>query len=474
MSKTSNKSKFVAGKIASSILVLITFLLINIIMAIIYMTVKRLFLFPEEILLLGFFVINGLLMYLILNTSLNILFSDSQKDAKNVLGDVYRQKNIYKNNTLEEIKFINQSLVSELMNERQKNLEIQKNILNFISSIETLFFEITGTQKSDDILVNFEMVNKNLYKMLSNYQTQNKNIKSFVNELTYHNNKIKDQLDINPIDSENLFEVLNKSKKEEESFINTFLELKEVLNNTYKKIQEITKLSEDVYGNTTAAARTSIESDLHIKQLVPIMDDLESSINKSIELIVELSNSMCKVENIINTIIDISTQTDLLALNASIEAARAGEHGKGFAVVSDNIKKLAKKTSLSINEIEELIKSTQDKTNKVAEVIKLTSSNLKKGYQEVVQSVANFSKIEENINNINNMMGNVHNSTIYQSKNHEHLIDSFNIASKSIKMNLNNIIELEKSIDMQNKKTYKNIEAISELTTFINEKKINV
>jgi methyl-accepting chemotaxis protein len=106
---------------------------------------------------------------------------------------------------------------------------------------------------------------------------------------------------------------------------------------------------------------------------------IQEKVGQSVLRVKEMGQRSDQIGAIIETIDDIATQTNLLALNAAIEAARAGEHGKGFAVVADEVRKLAEKSSVATKEITTLIKEIQATVNEAVRAMAEGASEVEAG-----------------------------------------------------------------------------------------------
>ncbi|MGD6940926.1 methyl-accepting chemotaxis protein [Cytobacillus gottheilii] len=189
--------------------------------------------------------------------------------------------------------------------------------------------------------------------------------------------------------TESIQQVANGAEQSTENVQESALALEEVA----KGIHSIAENASAVSEVSTLAAEKAKEGGLFVSNTVMQINEINSSVLASGEVIKTLEIRSQEIEKITKAITDIADQTNLLALNAAIEAARAGEHGKGFAVVANEVRKLAEQSQSSSSQISALIKTIQADMEQSNKSIEQVTLDVKKGLAVVNQTSENFKEI---------------------------------------------------------------------------------
>ncbi|MCW5623903.1 MAG: methyl-accepting chemotaxis protein, partial [Burkholderiales bacterium] len=176
---------------------------------------------------------------------------------------------------------------------------------------------------------------------------------------------------------------------------------------TAAAVEQMTVSIGQIADNTREAETTAVHAgdlaasgEKTVREVVDGMNRIAATVSHSAEIIQSLGNRSKEITSIVQVIRDIADQTNLLALNAAIEAARAGEQGRGFAVVADEVRKLAERSSNATTEISTMISSIQEDTVNAVNAMQSGSRMVTDGVDAVTRAGTSMTEIVDGTKHI--------------------------------------------------------------------------
>ncbi|SHN36078.1 methyl-accepting chemotaxis protein [Gracilibacillus kekensis] len=251
--------------------------------------------------------------------------------------------------------------------------------------------------KTKDELASLAKEMNNMQHSLNNMITNISKASVSLNQQSDGLNKSSNEVKIGSEQVTTTMEELASGAEVQANHVSTLSQMME----NFKEIVSDTNKEGTNVGNVSMEVLEKSESGSNLMQLsANQMTKIDQIVKEAVEKVRSLDAQSQEIGRLVSVIHDIAEQTNLLALNAAIEAARAGEHGKGFAVVADEVRKLAEQVSDSVSDITGIVSRIQTESTDV-------SNSLEEGYSEVEQGTTQILTTQETFTEINDSVKNM-------------------------------------------------------------------
>ena len=270
----------------------------------------------------------------------------------------------------------------------RKNIHAVQVVANEVAkgNLSVTDVSVKGKDEIADLAQSINSMKASLHGIIHDVNFSNQSITSQSDELKHAAESLKEG-------SEQIASTMEELSSGSETQAESASQISELTEKLVGRMNHSVENSEQMSSTSEKVMRLSVSGREKMADSVAQMNRIHAIVEDSVTKVNGLAKQSGEISQLVEVIKDIADQTNLLALNAAIEAARAGEHGKGFAVVADEVRKLAEQVGNSVSDITSIVSNIQKESNVVSE-------SLQSGYKEVTEGTKQIHSTQETFKGI--------------------------------------------------------------------------